>query len=210
MPRNISSQELYQIGSTAMGVYGPLRVQMGLVSPCSACANQQAYSDGDLAACPRRNWAAIASALQANSGNPPPAILTRTGSDDDSSGQLVNPVHSQQDGAVLVWVATLDDNQGITDPDTGEELTPDLLDPGFDTQYIVCQPLPFVPDAAQAAYNQSGVFKEMDRLLVHTIPSFQVMLDGSDVPVPGFVRKVDFSSTFLFLTPASNTLAVGC
>ena len=209
MPRNISSQELFQIGSTAMGAYGPSRVQMGVVSPCSACANQLAYSDGDLPACPRRNWAAVAGVLDANGGDPPAAILTRTGSLDDSSGQLVNPVHSQQDGAVLVWVATLDDNQGMTDH-TGAELTPDILDPGFDTEYIVCRSLPFVPDAGQAAYNQAGVFKEMNRLLVHTIPNFQLMLDGSPVQVSGFVRKVDFSSTFSFLTPASNTLAVGC
>jgi hypothetical protein len=150
-------------------------------------------------------------AAQAGNGTTiPPAILTRTGSDDDSSGQLVNPVHSAEDGAVLVWVALIDDNQGVDDPVTDEELTPDILDPDFDSQYIVCQTLPFVPDVHQAAYNQGGVFKEGNRLLVHTIPNFQVSLDDTLVPVAGFVRKTDFSSTFSFLTPASNTLAPGC
>lgn len=200
------SNGLIQINSNPGG-------QMGIVSPCSTCKNQLAVSDPNKQTpmCPRRYWIDLAKSAQAQtSDNPiptPPLYLTRSGTDDPQT--LSNPVYSQQDSSVLIWVALVENNQGVQD-ESGNELTPDLLDPGFDTTYINCSLLPYIPCESQAQMYQSGAYKESQRLFVTPIENYQVPF-GSDqtVQVSGFVRRVNFALNFSFLTPEDDTLTDG-
>lgn len=172
---------------------------LAIVSPCSSCKNQLAENANGRPACPRRRAVQRKADLEArglDTSSTDHLVLTGTDGND-----LANPVYvdTEESGAILVWVATLKDNPGVRDGQ-GNLLTPHILNPSFDTQYINCRPLPVVPRDNEAAFFQKGAWAEGDTLEV-TIISNQQLNDSPDsdsvddfqpVLIDGFASKVNF------------------
>jgi hypothetical protein len=169
----------------------------GIVSPCSCCLNQL---DNDMqpgrAACPRRVLSNQIAQLQA-AGQDTSNVdyLTISGTDDDH--QYINPVYWDEGNSTLIWVALLRDNQGAFDKD-GNQITPQLLDPSFDSTYINCHGLPFLPRETEASQRQNGALQEGVEVEVQFTPPQQMLLSPDafgnfpTVKADGFVRKLNF------------------
>lgn len=184
--------------------------QVGVVSPCSTCKNYLAAPDPTSPwkpVCPRRYWQALNQSSQQDGISPPAGYLTQSGTDDPT--KLANPVYSESDSSVLIWTASLEDNQGVRDSE-GHLLTSDILSPDFDTTYTNCKLLPYVPGMDQAAYYQAGAFKEGDPLLVYTIDTYQIPFGDSDyVQVSGFVTRTGPAFRYSFQTARTDQICDG-
>lgn len=148
--------------------------EKAIVSPCSTCQNFFA-SDGTDAdnrtPCPRRIWRARLEDAKVSGKKKPPRYLTANGEEHD--GPLENPVHLINDNIVCIWCAVLSDNSGITN-DKKEVISPHILAEGFDTKYIKCRPLPYLPEQAETYLGLGGVIKEWEALDVSTARQGQV------------------------------------
>lgn len=171
--------------------------------------------------CPRRKWQQDIKAVQedANSADPlaqvtpGQAILGTfgtegTGAEGDNS--LRNPVYLDNGKTSLVWIATLRDNSGMRSIDD-KEITPSILDANFDTDWIHCRPIPYIPAQHEAFYRTAGGLKEGDQVLAITtggqqnestaIPSNNTdNLQYNNVQIEGVVLKTNF----VFRTPRST------
>jgi hypothetical protein len=173
----------------------------GIVSPCSTCANQLSYPDqiNNYPACPRRVAAVAQNELEdAGFATDQLNLLTLTGLEDSSSGTsqtgLVNPVYSDSNNTVLVWIATISDN-GPTYDSNGNMLNPDLLNPGFNTKYISCRSNPVTPSDNEATYRSKGAWSEGDQLNIHIAGAQQNLDSQGFTPIlcDGFAEKVNFT-----------------
>lgn len=177
-------------------------IYLGIISPCSTCKNQRSAPDpiAGLPSCPRRmakQELVSAPNIIDNFGRL--ALSTLTGNEDTQSNstQLVNPVYSDSNNTALVWVALLKDNIAIYDND-GNLKNPDILDSGFDTNYICCHSDPVVPTVQEAQYRASGAWSESDLVQITLTGYQQQKLDSTGsgtydiLNVNGFATKVNF------------------
>lgn len=172
-------------------------VYLALVSPCSTCKNQLAAPQPGLPACPRR--AIEAKMKQASDAGGDTAAISHLalygteGTDQAGDGSYRNPVYGDTEHAILVWVAALMDNGGTLDSQ-GNVVNPNLLDPGFDTKYMHCRPLPVIPSDSEAQYFAQGAFMEGDHIEVRQSAQQQLDVSGSNqaVLIDGFAQKVNF------------------
>lgn len=176
-------------------------VHMGVVSPCSTCKNRQADSANGLPMCPRMYWGEVATESDASF----PDFLSASGT--DQQDKLVNPVYLEEASCVVVWVASLESNQGYFQD--GKRINPDILHPGFDTKYIVCNAYPYAIQTSEAEMYQGGVYKEMDQLELLTFPINQLDILGQRLPLAGFAKKVTFVAKHTFLIPDEDLLIPG-
>lgn len=205
----------FQILNANRADSGGAAVYQAIVSPCSSCRNFLKPDQEGASLCPRRLWIESESLKD--------SYLSKTGceegvevevqprSDGESSrseDSLRNPVFLPSQGTILVWVAALDDNQGVYGPN-GDYLTPDIQHPAFDTQYIRCRPYPVTPGMNQAAFYQQGRFKEGDRLLVMDYRSYQIESGNSPALLGGTAFKVDFHTTFPQIPPREDLHVTG-
>jgi hypothetical protein len=78
---------------------------------------------------------------------------------------LRNPVYSDDGHHILVWIAKLADNKGVYSRD-GQAISPHILSPDFDTDYIQCTQLPYTVRDTEASYFLKGAYREGDNLEV--------------------------------------------
>lgn len=179
------------------------RREMAVVSPCSTCQNYKAVSDGTdpyRRPCPRRLW--IDSQTQGLLDIDP--ILTLSGTQDPNT--LANPAIDPATDNYLIWIAAVDDNQGITNIDDGSVVTPNILSEGFNNLYIRCRPEPFVPEDTHSIVKLHGHFLESD--IVWATGSRHSSIQPNDaskeVPVGGTVVKGTFASSFNTANPSDH------
>jgi hypothetical protein len=177
---------------------GVSRGHLAVVSPCSQCVNQRAESKDGKPACPRRAWKKYIGDLVANGGEVDPGLnlVQITGTSGDA---LTNPVYSDDQHVILVWAAHLQDNMGEFDS-AGNLLTPQILDPGFNTDYIRCNPKPYVIRDTEANYFLRGAYREFDTLETVSMQN-QHLVPGNEgqfvpLPVEGHAQRVDLAYRF--------------
>lgn len=172
-----------------------------IVSPCSTCNNQLSSPDPtlNLPACPRRRVAALQQSLDSSnldSSQLDPLVLT--GSEDTGGVGLINPVYSDAIHSVLVWYATLNENMGQWDA-SGNVISPNILDPSFDTKYIRCNQYPTTPSDPESTYYAKGAWQENDQIhVVETSfqqedPASTDIAGSSPVLINSFATKVQFA-----------------
>ena len=170
---------------------------LAIVSPCSTCKNQQASPSPGLPVCPRRKWQADLATFNADGTDTSKitqlALYGTEGTSSEGDGSLRNPVYSDSMHSIIVWAALLKDNVGIVDS-SGNKITTDILDPNFDTTYIVCNKLPFVPHDQEATYFQKGAFAEGDQVMAYQTSGSQLVQGdmSQSVLTAGFLNKVSF------------------
>lgn len=143
--------------------------------------------------------------LAQNQNNDVSTLLSASGT--DQTDKLANPVYLETENTVLIWVATLDRNQGAFKD--GKRVCPDILNPGFDTNYINCRDYPYTIKQSEIEMYGGGVYKEGDQLEVTSFPSPQVNSVGDQIPVAGFAKKVTLASRHSFLLPDEDLLVPG-
>jgi hypothetical protein len=208
-PNEETLKSLVQINSLPTSQVG-----YGVVSPCSTCKNQRDIETDGKPACPRRFLLRFAKERADSkhplSGSYAPALLTGTeGTDKEGTDSLLNPVYSDDQGHILVWVAHLQDNMGVYDRD-GKQIVGPLwapkeqeIDQAYDTDHIHCNALPYVVRETESVYFQSGAYREWDAVEATKVLSFQLDAGLGDdssnaeaVKVDGFARKVNLAFGF--------------
>jgi hypothetical protein len=174
------------------------RAGLAVVSPCSQCSNQRSEPKDGKPACPRRAWKKYIGDLQTNGGvlGPGLDLVQITGTSGDA---LANPVYSDDQHVILVWAAHLRDNMGVLD-EQGNVVTPQILDPGFNTDFIKCNPNPYVVRDTEANYFLRGAYREFDTLEAVSVQN-QHQAPGNDgsfapLPIEGYAQRVDFVYRF--------------
>ena len=165
------------------------RIQLAIVSPCSTCKNARAKIDEDgRSPCPRAAWIArrdekefptpIRNQELFSGGEMPPSWLF--------APRDINPVHLENlNRQVLMWVATVASNgMGV-------------LDPSFNTENIICEGLPYVPDTTMKQYYHHGELKGHQPVMLTEFPDLRRWDDVAGIYIGGFARPVDFPSSFL-------------
>ena len=202
-----SNDNVLRITGQSQGAGAVPREEMGVVSPCSTCANytnSNSTSDPNRVPCPRRFWMD-----QNNQGlldvNP---ILYTSGTQDPN--KLANPVIDTTSNNYLVWVAAVDDNQGITNPD-GTTVNTNILSSNFNNLYIRCRPNPYIPEDNHNILKLKGHLQEMDE--VWCTGNRHSSIDPTNfnvlVPVAGTVVKGTFASSFSSAAPSDHLLLLG-
>lgn len=149
---------------------------LGVVSPCSTCANQRSVSDsnGNMNICPRRSWQSqyvteIAgdTNAQARAAAIKQLALTGTAEDPSLTTPLQNPVLDTDGATVLVWTALFAPNRAKLDVN-GNLVNPNISDgeSGYDTNYIVCEQYPYTPNVDEHGYYLNGALKEWEPVQV--------------------------------------------
>jgi len=163
--------------------------------------------------CPRRLLLEQKAAVDAGANcEAPPDYVLESGT--DQPDRYTNPVYSQNNNSVIIWVAALFENQQTLQSD-GTILNGSILDPGFNTKYIRCRDLPVHPDESWAGMIHRGTWKEMDQLVVQPmITSNQQassVMDSSppDLRYAGTARKVNFAFGFNLVSPKSDRICSG-
>jgi hypothetical protein len=188
----------------------------GIVSPCSACLNQRINPTQDgRPGCPRR-VAAYRNNEMGNAGVDASSmaltVLTGVnGLSDDGTLPLANPVYDTPSNSIMIWVATIKDNPPKVNANTGQVLSPGLLDPSFSTDWLVCQSLPVAPRDSEAQYFQKGALMEGDQVEIILAPQQQLTTDSNgnsqSLNIIGTASKVNFHSLFPRV-PVNQTLVV--
>lgn len=172
-------------------------INLAIVSPCSTCKNQQASPSPGLPVCPRRQWQAELERLKSTGEKTTNiehlALYGTEGTTSEGDGSLRNPVYSDSLHSIIVWSALLKDNTGLVDS-KGNQITTSILDPQFDTTYIVCDKLPFVPHDQEATYFQKGALSEGDQITAVKTSGSQLVIGDMSMSVltNGYVNKVSF------------------
>jgi hypothetical protein len=170
---------------------------LGIVSPCSTCKNQRAFPDptpnGLKNFCPRRHaQAALTAAMDSGDDTSSLVQIALTGNEDTSnpgSNALANPVNSKGSNSIYVWTALLQDNEAVVDPKTGQVINPSILDPAFNTDYIQCQLLPYVPNCSESDYFHQGRLEEGQHIKVTQIKQQVDLENGERVETAGVVER---------------------
>lgn len=158
-----------------------------VISPCSSCKNHRlSYTDEGYWPCPRKVWEERYK--NRNDENAVPDYLIESGSKDNT---YRNPVYAEKHKMALVWTANLAQNSGIYTPGRSALVTPDILDPNFDSTYIKCNDLPSLLMETEAAYYQGGAYKEGELAINFGIQPFQYLSSLQPVMIRGFVKRVD-------------------
>lgn len=205
-----------KIASQASLTHSGAKKELAVVSPCSNCQNfTQSTSDSSdpyRSACPRRIW--INQQTQnADSSNPVDPVLFLSGTSNPDT--LANPVVDQSSSNYLVWVAAVEDNPGIAD-ESGNQVTPGILDPNFNNLYIKCRLYPYVSEQHHDVLRSLGPFQEMDHIVAeaHRIPPMTTPFTNNQVqytetPVAGTVSKTSFAYGFNTINPDDHALVAG-
>lgn len=167
-----------------------------IASPCSTCKNTRNTPDGLKPACPRQVWITqqqVNASVGINSTTAQQFAL-----DSGTAGPgLSNPVVSDN-GYILVWIATTEKNSGLFDSG-GNLVNPPLLDPNFDTNYIVCESNPYTIEDSENTYRMNGAIVENDQLAATSVSFPQVSPTPNTsynlydrTQLGGFVKKVQF------------------
>lgn len=194
------------------------RKELAIVSPCSHCQNFTqpsaiGISNSFRSICPRRTWIQQS---QSNPDNPLAVdpVLYLSGTSDPNT--LANPVVDQSTNNYLIWVAIVEENQGIIDSDANV-ITPGILDPSFNNLYIKCRSYPYVSEHHHDVLRSLGPFQENDQVIAeqHKIPAMTTAFtDGSiqhwSTPVAGTIAKTSFAYRFNVLNPSDHALVGGC
>lgn len=220
-------EDPFRIVNAVQGDQAHARTFQAIVSPCSECQNYRATPGEGQTLCPRRLWQErvkeaedapfsylALTGWEDQAASPSPDTPARQDADSGSRSEdtIRNPVFSATEQTVLVWIATLDDNQGVYAKD-GTPLTPDLLYPGFDTRYIRCRVLPVSPVESQDQFYQQGRLKEWDQLLVLEFRNHQN--DGGNPVAPsasyigGAAWRMNFHRSFPLQAPQRDLLVSG-
>lgn len=174
--------------------------ELAVISPCSSCKK---YSNPDtnnqagpvpFPPCPRYFWKQQNEEFKkGNRDDEVPAYLTATGTEDQDT--LRNPVYSRDLKSVLLWVAKVVKNRPVMVD--GIALTGDLLEPGYDTNFIECETFPYVCEETQQSLWSRGVYREWDRVVLTPILRQQLEF-GSPRPIhiSGSAKKVNFHADF--------------
>lgn len=204
-------------GQTSITNAAPKR-EFAIVSPCSTCQNfTQAASGNDSfrSLCPRRIWIQQS---QQNSDEPGivDPVLSTSGTDDPN--KLVNPVVDPITGNYIVWVASVEDNQGIVDPANGDPVVSSILSADFNNLYIKCRLYPYVPEQHHDTLRSQGAFQENDKVVAteHRIPALnpEVKYNNpkvmyTETPIAGTVSKTTFAYYFNTVNPDDHALVAG-
>lgn len=187
-----------------------------VVSPCSECKNYRTETTTEgLPACPRRVWEERNEASRSRKPvEPPPDYLLATGT--DSKDRLSNPVYYQDGLTIAIWAAPLLDNR-VTFGKDGAVVNGNILNrEAFDTRYIQCRSVPFLPLETWAEMIGKGAYKEWDQLLVIPALEDQEASDPGALPdqqplckTGGFVKRVDFTFSSTQTSPQSDRLMSG-
>jgi hypothetical protein len=215
MANNLRNAEVsLRVTNDIEQIHSSAKKELALVSPCSHCQNFTQpialSSDPYRSACPRRTWI---NQNQANPDNPIDSVLYLSGTDDPNT--LVNPVVDQATGNYLIWVAAVDDNQGIQDTN-GNVITTGILDPNFNNLYIKCRLFPYVSEQHHDILRNIGAFQENDHVVAeaHRVPAMTTALTNNQVqfaatPVAGTVAKTSFAYFFNTTNPNDHALITG-
>lgn len=180
---------------------------LGVVSPCSTCANQRSVSDsnGNMNICPRRSWQSqyvteIAgdTNAQARAASIKQLALTGTTTDPSLTTPLQNPVLDTDGATVLVWTALFAPNRAKLDVN-GNLINPNLSDgqSGYDTNYIICEQYPYTPNVDEHGYYLNGALKEWEPIQV-TQGVDQYEPDGVTLKhIAGTVNRASFGGTIV-------------
>jgi hypothetical protein len=185
-----------------------------VVSPCSECQNYKTAPAEGLPMCPRRMWAEQKERFKNEQDVPEPsAYLTASGT--DAPDKFANPVYSKEQQTILVWVAPIQDNRGALDRG-GAFATGNILNRfAFDTRYIRCHTVPFLPEEHWAELLVKGAYKEWDRLLVTPVKEEQEQGAPNAIQLPeivhmgGFARKVNFTFDCPQTAPKADRIVSG-
>ena len=204
--------EFLDAQSVMQGTSGT-KVSLVLVSPCSTCSNQLSAPANGLPACPRQYWMQRLKDSQGTDSDvnvpaTPPEYLTRKGlgSEDADADSLENPVSWETGGLRLIWVAALEENQALFKSD-GSLLNPNILDEGFDTQYIQCRTLPYISGCREGDYYAGNQLVEKNFALATQvcIPQYDADDPTALVQISGFVTKVTPLQK-LIITPGKKSV----
>jgi hypothetical protein len=186
---------------------GGAKVSLALVSPCSDCKNQRSEPNEQFPACPRQYWDRRLKESQADDSGveAPPDYLTRKGREDDAES-YENPVSWEEGQVRLIWVAALEENRAILKPDSSV-LNPDILNAGFDSQYITCRHLPYISNCREGEYYAGNQLREKNFVLATqvTIPQYDEADPTRLVQLAGFVQKVTPLQKFV-VTPGKKSV----
>jgi hypothetical protein len=183
-----------------------MSTEKAILSPCSTCKNKRDEPKDGKPACPRLVWQKYVKDLKDKGRDVPaalsPALLKGTeGTDQESSDALRNPVYSDDSHHILLWAAALADNKGVYNQQ-GDLLSPHILDPEFDTDFIQCRSLPYAVQDYEASYFMKGAYRENDTLEITEENRNQMSLSTGEVAdfdpirVAGTAQKVDFPFRF--------------
>ena len=184
---------------------GASRAALAIVSPCSSCQNQRDMPDDQYPACPRRYWERRKrEAAETDPNAAPPEYLTRKGRADDAGYE--NPVSWEAGNIRLVWAAALDENRAILNQD-GTLKNPDILNAGFDTNFIVCRHMPFIPGAREGDYYAGNQMKEKDTVLINQVklPQYDTGNPYQALLLAGFATKITAAQKFC-ITPGKKSV----
>jgi len=198
--------------------------ELAIVSPCSTCQNfiQQSSNSASIdpyqSMCPRRIWI---QQQQQNPDNPTTVDPVLYTSGTNSPNTLANPVVfplNNNAGNYVVWVAAVEDNPGIININTGDVVTPGILDPAFNNLYIKCRLQPYVPEDHHDTLRATGMFQQNDKVMATTgrVPALnpavtytQQILPWQQTPVAGTVSKTTFAYAFDTTNPYDHALVAG-
>lgn len=214
----IKDKALAQVAQDTAGSQNRFSEQMAIISPCSTCKNQLTeYDPNDLRKlpCPRRVLKQRYDANQAAKAGPTdpgyiPPYLVASGTDDPN--KLANPVIDSPQA--LVWIALVDDNQGIQDA-KGNVICKSILDNGFDTTYIRCQPVPYIPRTTISKWSAEGYWKEGRQVWAsdHRHAALPDSVDQAStqnpIAIAGSVEPGDFAFFFNKVDPPQQTFPSG-
>jgi hypothetical protein len=182
--------------------------EQAIVSPCSTCTKYQDFDTNEnqevTPPCPRRYWKNEHEAYKKDERDyDPSGHLLETGTKDQNT--LKNPVFSRASNSILLWVAKLVNNR--PNKSSGN---PDILDPGFNTDYIECELLPYIPEETQQSMWSRGVYQEGDLILItpNPRPQLQGILNEPE-QLGGSARKVNFHRRFSLEAPAWDKIVSG-
>lgn len=182
--------------------------EQAIVSPCSTCKKYSANSDPNYPICPRYMWKKQKEEYEAGRRDYPiNDFLVESGTEDKEV--LSNPVYSKSTNSILVWVAKLSNNKPYIKDN--QQLNGNILEPGFDTNYIQCEQLPFIPAEAMQSMWSRGAYKENDTLVITSNPHPQIDSENPTKPesVAGFCRKINFHRSFSLSTPTWDKIVSG-
>ncbi|MGC1582148.1 MAG: hypothetical protein WA766_11725 [Candidatus Acidiferrales bacterium] len=204
-----------QVNSQAFLTAAAGKKELAIVSPCSNCQNfaqsSSANPDPHQPMCPRRLW------ITQNQNNPNTVdpVLYTTGTSNPNT--LANPVIDPTTGNYVVWVAAVEDNPGIINEQTGDSITPGILDPNFNNLYIQCRLYPYVPEEHHDTLRANGAFQEGDKItaVTHRMPPINptvtyagqagTPMQGTTMfqstPIAGTVKKTTFGYYFQTTNP---------
>lgn len=215
-PQKTAEQTVRILNTNELSGFTPKR-QVGIASPCSSCKNHLLdLQDGDVThtPCPRRSWIRQHNAQTTNSTQDNIYItpyLYESGTDDPN--KLSNPVYSEANSTMLVWVALAQNNGDLYDSN-GNIVRHSIVGSGFnidtDSEYLHCEQRPYVPHNTQADLYSKGVIHEQDQLYVDTVYSRELDPVGNQQVLGGTIQKATHPFFFSLKPALRDNIPAGC